>query len=319
MASVISTDKIHETYSGVSVDIITRASFEDRWVKCLNSLGATDISSITIFSSPIISQETSDNLERINHDLSPLKHEIKFKNKDPDEIFNTFEKVLFEYFSENSGNTILIDISSFRREELFMILFLLKIYNNEFPNVICNLIYMEVDRMSDEWLSRNTQKIRSVLGYSGDPQQSKRTCLVVMVGHELNRAKDIIDAYDPSRLLIGKGLEEESINEELHKKNNSFYSALNAYYGEECSSFEFSLLDPIKVRDLLRGLCSDEKYNYVIAPLNNKISCIGVGLFALEEPDIQVCYSYMLDYNKPNYSSSGNNIHVMNIHDFWGR
>lgn len=43
------------------------------------------------------------------------------------------------------------------------------------------------------------------------------------------------------------------------------------------------------------------KYNTIIAPMNNKISTIAAGLASIENTDIQLCYASVKLYNKAGY------------------
>ncbi len=309
--------KLADEYQSDRINFITRSSFEIRWTVCPNALRDCDFSHILIFQSEAKSDEARRSCDEICNKSFDMVVTIDLIKSNAEKTYKSLRNNLDTCFTNNQGELNLIDISCFKREELLMVLSILRDLNEQFPDVKCRLLYSEVDNMAEDWLSRNTCEVRTVLGYSGDPMQSKRTCVIAMVGHEFNRAKDIIDVYDPSKLMIGRGLEGESINRELYERNITFYKELKAYYGQGCSEFEFSLLDPFKVKALLSNLCSDDQYNYVIVPLNNKISCLGAGLFALENSDVQICYSEMLEYNKVPYSTPGEYIHILNVNDFW--
>jgi hypothetical protein len=51
--------------------------------------------------------------------------------------------------------------------------------------------------------------------------------------------------------------------------------------------------------------------NIVIAPLHTKLSTIGVGLYALEHTEAQVCYAPVEEYNETAYSAPGRDIYTI--------
>ncbi len=318
MANVrLHTSELANLFQEDGINFITRSSFESRWTPCLNSVKNCNIKTLTILRSENQSNEAKNTYKLLDEKTLKLASLVSLPKSKPEETYRTIRATLENNLCFDNSELNAIDISSFKREELFIIILILKDLFEKHPSMKCRFLYNEVDSMNEDWLSRNTSKIRTILGYSGDPKQSKRTCVISMIGHEINRAKDIIDAYDPSKLMIGRGMNTESINTNLCKRNEVFYKELSSYYGDECSKFEFSLLDPIKVKNLLIELCSDEDYNYVISPLNNKISCIGASLFALENQDIQVCYSQMLEYNRPSYSKPSEYAHIIDMEEYF--
>ncbi|MDH5692902.1 MAG: hypothetical protein OEZ47_07355 [Gammaproteobacteria bacterium] len=315
MTTVLSTSRLLDRYRSRRISILTRSSFEERWVKCINSLSSLNISTFTVFCSEVKSLETLKTFEDLDHRLLAIMSEITLPAGGNAEAYGIIRGAVERAFEVGVDGTVLIDVSSFKRDELLIVLSILGEIHPSYRKINCELLYLEASEMSDDWLSRNTLNVRTVLGYSGDPRQSKKTCVVVMVGHELIRAKDIIDAYEPSKVMIGKGIKAESINPELYSRNEQFYRELKSYYGSSCEEFEFSLLDPIKVKNTLKSLCGNSQYNYVVAPLNNKISCIGAGLFALENQDIQIGYSDVLEYNRKSYSVPGSNVHILSVNE----
>jgi hypothetical protein len=67
--------------------------------------------------------------------------------------------------------------------------------------------------------------------------------------------------------------------------------------------FPFSCSDPYKVKEqILEQSKIEPDTNVVVAPMNTKISTIGVGLAAIESKIIQLCYAPAIQYNFDNYS-----------------
>ena len=308
------TQKLHNKdldseFKGKKVILSCRSSFEERCFFALNAFKKVKPEKLTIFQSNNPSKESIEVIDSCLNSYKDIASYETISKDNPIDIYTAIFKCMSELFEHNSDASHLIDISSFKREELLILLSVLNQINNR--SIDCRLLYTEAKDMSQNWLSRNTINIRTVLGFSGEPYQSKKTCLIVMVGHEFERAKDIIDEYEPSRLLIGHASKNEAINEKLYDRNKAFFKEIRSYYGSGCEEFEFSALCPDKVMNKLTELCSDHSYNYVIAPLNNKLSCIGVGNFAIKNKNVQICYGQMSDYNRTEYSSPGEYIHIM--------
>ncbi|NJA06449.1 hypothetical protein HC024_12075 [Methylococcaceae bacterium WWC4] len=196
---------------------------------------------------------------------------------------------------------IVLDISTFTREALIIAIGILFHKKKQISSLF--LLYTPAAKMSDEWLSRGFRNVRSVLGFPGELSSLKPLHVVVMTGFELERAKYIIDEYEPDIISIGVGNCSESINSEFNKRNNKFVKDLSNCYGEIVNNFNFSLIDPVKTSNELESYLSQfSEYNTVIAPMNNKLSTIGAALYAIKHERVQICYLPAEEYNVANYS-----------------
>lgn len=80
------------------------------------------------------------------------------------------------------------------------------------------------------------------------------------------------------------------------------------------STFEIPCNDPTGTRDEIKHQISKANgMNVLIAPMNNKLSTIGVAWAGLENEDIQLCYAQALQYNYSNYSKPGNKCYVFEM------
>ncbi|SCX32360.1 hypothetical protein DSM25558_5452 [Agrobacterium sp. DSM 25558] len=103
-----------------------------------------------------------------------------------------------------------IDVTAFRREELLILLQVLKgIESSRRRN--CRLVYISAGGMADT-LSGKVTQCRSVVGYAGAIWPTRSTRLVVLMGFEIPRARAIIEAYEPKHLILGRGRKSESIS-----------------------------------------------------------------------------------------------------------
>ncbi|WP_430246468.1 hypothetical protein ACQY1M_24650 (plasmid) [Neorhizobium sp. DAR64861/K0K2] len=212
----------------------------------------------------------------------------------------------------------IIDVTAFRREELLMLLQVLRgVDSSKRRN--CRLVYVAAGKMADP-LSGKVTQCRSVVGYAGEIWPRRPTTLVVLMGFEIPRARAIIEAYEPKYLVLGRGRKSESISDELSEKNDTFFKELASNYANIERTFEFSARNPLLVAEELRAaIPSNVKSNVVVAPLHTKLSTIGVGLFAQRNTDVQVCYAEVGAYNEETYSTVGTKTYILSLTELFSR
>ncbi|MDC4655760.1 hypothetical protein NQ805_12990, partial [Acinetobacter baumannii] len=129
----------------------------------------------------------------------------------------------------------------------------------------------------------------------------------------------IIDACEPHKISIGVGGKDQSISEALSIVN---YENVKELYGDlivrntDIDFFNFSCFDPLEMVRQLNEIYQNIdtlNYNIVMAPLNTKLSTIGVGLFALKHENIQICYAEAEEYNYNSYSDATDEVFVFNL------
>jgi len=150
------------------------------------------------------------------------------------------------------------------------------------------------------------------------------THLVIVVGYEYDRALRIISALEPSSLSLAFGKSdsfttERSSNSKHYGAKEHFdelaVAALAYFPDDKFHKFEISCNNPVKtkseIKTHLESIGVDEtNHNITIFALNNKPSTLGVGLFGIENTDVQLCYAPALIYNYTNYSKPGNDCYM---------
>ena len=275
--------------------LLVSASFEDRCLSMYEHLDAGKVSKAGVFYFEQFSQSSSNNLAKLESKFNAETYKLNYSS--PMSIADN----VVSFLSEIDGNpNIVVDISAFTRESILIILRYLLINQIHFNKI---LIFYRFASVSD-YLSSSVVTIRSVLGYIGDISINKPTHLILLSGFEYERAMEIIDTIEPDFISIGYGGRDSSITQELHERNKKFTKKLAAYYSSEyINIFEHSLRDPVSVRqDILKLTDEKPRYNTIIAPLNNKISTVGVALAATKNTNIQLIYAQMAEYNEASYS-----------------
>ena len=292
--------KIDDCFPQKINHLLICASFEDRCLSMFEYLDPDKVGKAAVFYFSQFTETSSDHLETLKSHFNADVYGVDYNTP------TTFADAVTALFSgsdltDNYGSLV-VDISTFTRESLLILLKFLILNQDKFEEII---IFYRFALVSD-YLSDGVCSIRSVLGYMGDVSIDKPTHLIVLSGFEYERAKEIIDTLEPDHLSIGYGGKDNSISDVLHEKNVEFTDKLVAYYsGENIGVFEHSLRDPNEIKDSILVIAGNKPgYNTVVAPLNNKISTIGAALASVTDTSIQLIYSQMEEYNQPSYSQS---------------
>jgi hypothetical protein len=206
-----------------------------------------------------------------------------------------------------------VDITSMSHELLAILIALLHAHGQLVGTIFCYTSAKQYSFNTAEsaiWLSKGVNAIRSVLGYPGDQLPSRPLHLVIPMGFEVERAIEVISAYEPAVLSLGIGRRDASISEAHFESNSLFFGRLETFVNEReivCetfSKFTFSCIDPIDAKnDIAQHLAGFPDLNTVICPLNTKISTVGVAVLCLEQPEIQLCYAQPIEYNTDGYAT----------------
>ena len=98
----------------------------------------------------------------------------------------------------------------------------------------------------------------------------------------------------------------------LEIENLIFSSGLDI---DDIDHLDFSCLDPYLVKkqilNYIEGLNDNNEYNFIVAPLNNKISTLGVAFAGLDNQDLQICYAEAEEYNYDNYVETNNFVSIL--------
>lgn len=287
------------------------ASFEDRCFSVANIIDKSKIFSSYVFQYVEFSCHTDNNAEKLKAILG-CNTLVPLSNSDPLRLTDAFISTLNTIEQSCIDCNILVDITTFTREGL---LILIKLLKSRFINRKVDLIYNSASEMSAD-LSMGPRAFRSILGYSGLLSPSKKNHLVIIFGYEVDRARAIIDDYEPELISIGTGSKSFSIKPELHERNLDFFDQLSSYYSDSLRHFEVSVRNPDETLHDLRTYSSNfdyDTFNIIISPMNTKLSTVGTGLFAIENPKIQLCYSEMSLYNFSSFSLPSNEFYLYSL------
>lgn len=275
--------------------LICCSSFESRWKSVLETCGTRKWKSIIVF-------RDLESSERENLEPNQTVINIFCKFHSPIDVLQESLEKLVPYLSEDESQSVLLDISTFTRE---MLLILLKIMEHFKILSKVRFIYTGSESMNEDWLSRGIKNIRSILGYSGEFELNSPSHLIVLAGFEIERAVATIEEYEPTSLTLMTASEKSSYSQNYYQRSQRLIESTKALYGGAASIKEIDISDIDALSDLLKSYITSEDLegqNIVIVPLCNKLSTLAVGLVALELSNVQVVYPEPVEYNTENYS-----------------
>lgn len=289
------------------------SSFEERCMAVAKNINRDTISKALICHYYGTNHKSNENFAGLTRMFADKCKEIKLLKSEP---LSNYDEILTALV-ESKCKSVLFDISTFTRETLLIALMLFR--QNVFSSIKLQLCYTPAVRYSAQdndqtkrWLSKGVHEIRSVVGYPGFSSSLKKTMMIVLVGLEVERAKILIENYEPDKLLLGFAPEDESLNKKLAEANRGCFNELAQNVGNY-GTFNFSCIDVNQTVDVLSQIIEEnqETHNIVISALNNKLSTIAVAEVSLAHPEVQVCYASTNQYNTEGYSCAEDNIYLI--------
>lgn len=295
--------------------LITCASFEERSLVVAQHINSELIAHAFVFSTDF-SPKIIDTKERIKAIFTGKSTEYLIQKNNPfDHLKSAYDMV--QKIDGCGIKKILVDITTFTHEMLLILLNVLWRKKDTYDSL--DFVYNGAKEYCPDvfdggkWLSKGCKEVRNVLGYPGLLIPKKQSCLIILVGFEHERASGLIDMVDPDQLFIGCGITQSAhVTSEMHigpmKEFEAMHKSLLASRAN-VSTFEFSAKDIASTLYSIEKIVEETKeYNHIIVPMNTKISTLAVGMAAMNDPSIQLCYAEPETYNFDNYSTPGNSV-----------
>ena len=247
--------------------------------------------------------EVRKNGNRLGEHFGAVGRRVEVDTGNPIASANAMFACLSPLLEKPALARVAVDITTFTHEHLLILLGMLRSMGCR--QILC--LYSGASAYmtgQSQWLSEGIAETRSVLGYPGDLGVGSGSKLVMLIGFEWERARRLIDAYDPTELALGLGRRVDAIEEKYYWENKGFYDLLVREY-PDAARFEFSCNDARATAKIVAQQCAEEELSPVVAPLNTKISTVGAALAAFDDRRIQICYAQAAVYNCLSYSSPG--------------
>jgi hypothetical protein len=277
-------------------------SFETRCYSVAAAIGRS-VAKALLFENSLLRDVAADHGKKMVECFQEFVH-VDFNSHDPVNAERAVADVIRRHIA-GSGQTIVVDISTFTREVMLILIHQLKLSyrgtNRIFFTYVGAAKYATDSADEAVWLSKGVLQTRSVLGFPGEVDSDKRVHLIVLAGFESDRASEIIEVYEPSVLSVGFGPAAVSVRPEHYQLNILFHRKIAALY-QNVNTFEFPPSDPWVTALAIEGeIKKHPTTRPVIAPLNTKLSTLGAILAAYRNPSIQICYAEAAIYNFKNY------------------
>ena len=307
----IEKSKINDQFqTGIDL-LICVSSFEDRCTSFALSLNPSLVKDVVLFhyeenKGKAVNKHDKDFQDHFSSNKVVIE---SFPVDSPIKTYDILGNILMKYAYVDKK--IVIDITTLTKENLCILVKLISLY---FGNEKIEFVYTpsqkyantgEPKDYSQVWLSKGIRNIRSILGFSGEFSTLKPILLIILVGFEYERAQGIIDSYEVANLVLGVATKDQSVENEFAEINQEHLKILkNNNTTKETSEFSFSCINIDYTIDSLKKIYEkyEKDYNIVIAPMNNKISTLATGLFAINYPQVQLIYATAKMYNQKDYS-----------------
>lgn len=233
----------------------------------------------------------------------------RFRIEDSIGFVNTLDRQLGRLRDENPLRAVTIDISTFPREELLL---LLRYLDNHVKRGQIRLLYgepamyaTEEAAIEDRWLTRGVKSVHSIPGFGGIQFPGRPKILVIILGHEGERTHISIRRHQPDEVILipqGQQQHHEGLRQISEQENQRI---IRLYGKERLWSTGLPSRGVTETSTVVSEIFKRYRYshNVFIAPNGTKLQLMGVYLVARQVPEIQITYTVPAIYNWEKYSS----------------
>ncbi len=295
-------------------------SFEDRWYSLANSINEDVVESIYVIERHSLYPAALKGKELLEGRYGTKLQRYPIEGYSPIAFFQCIKDQIIPRI-EASEYTSVIDVTTFSHEAVLMLMGF--VYEADLNDKVI-YAYTQASAYSinteedDIWLSNGINNIRSVIGFPGQFHPTQKSHLILLMGFEVERARHLIEEYEPTCLSLGLG--SQSFRPEFYEVNKRHYDKICDFVNNISSSysrvneFEFSCSDPQATKQQILSLVDQHSdYNTTLCSMNTKMSTLGAGLAALDNPNIKHCYVEPMEYNTEGYSSPGDKVSFFSL------
>jgi hypothetical protein len=291
-------------------------SYEYRCRTIPDALQKEEVRQAIVIENKNLSAIVSQNSDYLRNSFGERAIDVETNSANSIITADNIKKTLEGYFS-GTPKRYLIDITTFRHESLLILLSVIKLLRREGDRV--ELIYCSASEygigceMEDKWLTKGVAEVRTVLGFGGDILPARQMHLMILVGFEYQRASKLIEILEPSSISLGYGTDSSATDETHVPSQRYFFDVLRhmTTMRQNVELFPFSCNDPDETKKaIVSQMRNFPDHNFVLAPMNTKLSTVGCALAAFDHPEVQICYAQPIHYNFDGYSSPGENCYL---------
>lgn len=288
--------------SGPDDLFICCASFEKRCLSSILGMGIgyrTRFAIIFVHEEHLYRKDVEDNLYKLRGELGKRTSDgvfvISCRRDNPSEGISQLKNIWKQCKPKNPEEPfITIDISGFTKIYLLEILhYVVAELNLGIPRILhTTQTYLPTK------LTRGVEQITTIPNFFGRISLEKQTVLVLFLGFEPERSLMVWKHFNPVKTLalITNPPRQDNPNYlKYAEKNNAHLLSQPAVEVRNVPAD-----NPYAVRKLLETIYNEIKgpFNMVIGPFGTKPQAVGVFLFCLDHPAVQVVYSFPIEYSR---------------------
>ena len=289
--------------NGLDDFFICCSSFEERCVSSVSKLASdfrTKFSVIFVIEEPLYEEEVRENLRKLQFELSKRTTErvftISCQRQIPMDGINQFKEIWKQigHSIVSESLYITIDISG-----------LTKIYLLELLHYLVVGLHLNIPRIihttqayTANKLTKGVDEVTTMPNFFGEPSSGKETLLILFLGFEPERALAVWEHFYPLKTiaLLTKPPRNGNLNYLEYAQNNNSY-LLSRPSVEVRDVLPDNAYEVKKVLDTIFTETGD-LFNIAIGPFGTKSQTVGVFLFWLDHREVQIVYSFPVDYTK---------------------
>jgi len=278
------------------------ASFEDRSVSSVSKMGVdfrTSFAVIFVVEEPLYKKQIDNNLFKLQNELRKRTTEgifvISCQRESPVDGIGQLKNIWEQCKPRNPEEPfITVDISGFTKIYLLELLHYLVV---ELNLGIPRLLHTTQKYLPSK-LTRGVEQITTVPNFFGSPSWERQTLLVLFLGFESERSLAVWKHFNPAKTIAVITNPPRSGNLDYlrsSQKNNSYLLS------QPCVEVRNVPADnPYAAKDMLVAVHNDTKgsLNMVIGPFGTTPQTVGMFLFCLEYPKVQIVYSFPVKYTR---------------------
>jgi len=278
------------------------ASFEQRCLSSARKMSAnyrTNYSIIFVIEDSPDKKQTDTNLNSLKSMLGTRSSKgifvISCGRDSPNEGIGQLKKIWGQCRPKDSENSfITIDISGFTKIYLLQLLHYLVV---ELKLGLPRILHTTQTYLPNK-LTAGVAQITTVASFFGSVSVEREKVLILFLGFEAERALAVWNHFSPVRTiaLITNPPRNENLNYLKYAEKNN--ACLLSQPSVEVRNVPAD--DPYAVKKVLEEI-SDElggAYNIIVGPFGTKPQVVGLFLFWLEYPGVQVAYSHPTEYTR---------------------
>jgi len=277
-------------------------SFEERCLSSALKMSAnyrTNFSIIFVIEDSLDKKQTDTNLNRLKSMLGARSSKgifvISCGRDSPNEGIGQLKHIWDQCRPRDNENSfVTIDISGFTKIYLLQLLHYLVI---ELKLGLPRMLHTTQTYLPNK-LTVGVSQITTVPNFFGSINVEKEKVLIMFLGFEAERSLTVWKHFSPAKTiaLITNPPRSGNLNYlKYAEKNNSY---LLSQPSVEVRNVPAD--NPYAVKKVLEGICDElsGSYNIIAGPFGTKPQVIGLFLFWLEYPKVQVAYSHPTEYTK---------------------